>query len=170
MFWGGGGMVFCGHLHRNHWLFCAWNSVRKAHGSSTIQKTTAYFSIPNPSICIWLLLWLHYVFPFPMLMSVHPGTWGGSIESVTIFIEWYKRQADSLRAREQLFVLLIARNKSCGSSNKRWLLCDIFPYSWEEKKGFFCVFCCLGRRGGGGFVQFICFFVKFYFIPSAPAT
>lgn len=109
------------------------------------------------SICILLLLlWLHYVFPFPMLMSVRPGTGGGGcFQSVTIFIERYKRQTDSVRAREQLFVLLIARNKSCGSSNRRWLLCDVFPYSWEEK--LFCVSCCTGESGCVGVVNFICF-------------
>lgn len=108
------------------------------------SKDNSIFLYQILCICIWLLLWLHYVFPFPMLMSVHPGTWGRScINSVTIFIERYKRQTDSLREREQLFVLLIAWNKSCGSSNRRWLLCDIFPYSCEEK--LFCVSCCLWR-------------------------
>lgn len=119
------------YLGCSYWHILCLQSSKKSTWIINNSKDNCRLFHSKLSIVIWLLLWLHYVFPFPMLMSVHPGTWGGScIESVTIFIERYKRQTDSRRAREQLFVLLIARNKSCGSSNKRWLLCDIFPYSW----------------------------------------
>lgn len=150
-------MVYHGHLSCNQWYFpLCLKYCKKSMSLINNSKDNCMFLQQIRSICIWLLLWLHYVFPFPMLMSVHPGTWGGScIKSVTIFIERYKRHTDSLRAREQLFVLLIVRNKSCGSSNRLWLLCDIFPYSWEEK--LFCVSRCKGGSGCGGLGRFICF-------------
>lgn len=105
------------------------------------------------------------------------------------------RQTDTETERQtnrqitKLFVLLIAGNKSCGFSNRLWLLCETFAYSWAQELLIFkfiylslisLLFCRWGGRGGGGssgrltkvisilrrpvnFFSYFFFFILFFF-------